>query len=109
MKVQIITNCLDLLAGFEYLTPKEQKDCFQQIIDVLGSYPKPQKKNVLESAKPNEIACFLLVSNVRNACKLSTFGFIDFKAGYSTIQENCEFALSLLIDNLEVIKPTTIQ
>lgn len=109
MKTQIITDCLDLLAGFENLNPKEQKECFEQTIDTLGSYPKPQKKNDTERAKSYQIASYLFVSNVRNACKLSCLGYIKLNIGYSTIQYNLESALSILIDEIEVKEPNTIK
>jgi len=109
MKTQIITDCLDLLAGFENLNPKEQKECFEQTIDTLGSYPKPQKKNDIVIAKSYEIACYLFVSNVRNACKLSSLGFIKITLGFSTIQQNLENALSILVDEIEVKEPKTIK
>ncbi len=108
-KTRIITDCLDLLAGFEYLKFNEQKDCFQQIVDTLGSYPKPQKKTDTERAKPHEIACYLFVSNVRNACKLSTLGCVSINVGFDIVQDNCELALSLLVDDLEVIEPQKVK
>ena len=109
MKIQIITDCLDLLAGFQYLEPYEKKECFQQIIDVLGSYPKPQKKTDLEAAKPYEVATYLFVSNIRNACKLSILEFISNSTCIEIIQVNCECALSVLTDNIEVKEPKIIQ
>lgn len=109
MKTQIITDCLDLLAGFENLNLKEQKECFEQTIDTLGSYPKPQKKKDIVNAKSYEIACYLFVSNVRNACKLSSLGYIKLNIGYSTVQNNLESALSILVDAVEVKEPNTIK
>ena len=109
MKTQIITACLDLLAGVELQETKEQKATLQSIIDTLGSYPKPQNKNNLVRAKSNEIASYLFVSNVRNACKLSTLGYIKLNVGFNSIQYNLEDALAILIDNIEVKETQTIK
>jgi hypothetical protein len=107
MKKEIITNCLDLLADFELLNQKEQKGCFQQIIDVLGGYPKPQNKFDKVEATKTEIGVYLFVSNVRNTCKLSILGILKYKESYLVAQYNCEFALSLLVDSLGAKCPQT--
>jgi hypothetical protein len=109
MKTQIITDCLDLLAGFELQEPKEQKATLQSIIDTLGSYPKPQNKKDIVRAKSNQIASYLFVSNVRNACKLSSLSYIKLNVGFNTIQYNLESALSLLVDEIEVKETQTIK
>ncbi|CAM1352390.1 hypothetical protein [Tenacibaculum insulae] len=94
MRINIITDSLDLLAGIEKLELKEQKTTLQNIIDTLGNYPKPKKKQ----KNVKYIACYLFVSNVRNACKLSVFGFLDMYIGFNVVQFNLEGALSLLVD-----------
>lgn len=109
MKKQIITDCLDLLAGFELQELKEQKATLESVIDTLGSYPKPQNKKDNVRAKSNQIASYLFVSNVRNACKLSTLGYIKLNVGFNTIQYNLECALSLLVDEIEVKETQTIK
>jgi len=99
MKIEIITNCLDLLTGFEHLTNNEKKDCFSSVIDTLGSYPKPQKKTDIQRAKTYQIASYLFVSTARNYCKLSIENFIKLDTGINVIQYNLESALSILTDN----------
>ena len=97
MKTEIITNCLDLLAGFELLDPTQQTGIFVTIIDTLGSYPKPQKKHDNVRAKDNLISVYLFVSNVRNACKLGEFGAITPIQANQTILANLENALTELL------------
>ncbi|CAA0242704.1 conserved hypothetical protein [Tenacibaculum maritimum] len=97
MKKEIITDCFDLLAGIENLKPKEQKGTLQNIIDVLGSYPKCKK----ELENKNVLACYLFVSNVRNACKLTILESLDLKEGFDIVQVNLEDTLSLLINQLK--------
>jgi hypothetical protein len=109
MKTQIITDCLDLLAGFELQEPKEQKTTLKTIIDTLGIYPKPQNKKDLVEAKNYDVASYLFVSNVRNTCKLSTLGYIKLNVGFNTIQYNLESALSILVDEIEVKETQTIK
>jgi len=109
MKIEIITNCLDLLAGFEHLTNNEKKDCLNNVIDTLGSYPKPQKKTDVQRAKAYKIASYLFVSTARNYCKLSILNFIKLDIGINIIQHNLESALSILIDNINVNEPQTVK
>ncbi|CAA0168267.1 hypothetical protein [Tenacibaculum maritimum] len=96
----IITDCLDLLAGIENLKPKEQKGTLQNIIDVLGSYPKPKK----ELKNKDILACYLFVSNARNACKLSVLEYMSLKEGFNIIHVNLENTLSLLVDELKAVR-----
>lgn len=109
MKIEIITNCLDLLACFELLTDTEKKDCFSNVIDLLGSYTKPQKKTDTRRAKTYQIASYLFVSTARNYCKLSNTGFVKLNTGFNNIQYNLECALSILIDNSDLNEPKKIQ
>ncbi len=97
LQQNIITECLDLLAGFELLTDTEKSQTAQTIIDTLGSYPKPQKKNAPENAPSYLVGAYLMASNVRNACKLFLLGYLDDVLLFQAIaQENCENALGLL-------------
>ena len=98
MKTEIITNCLDLLAGFELLAPTQQTGVFLSIIDKLGSYPKPQKKYDTIRAKDSLISAYLFVSNVRNACKLGELGAITPIQANQTILGNLENALTELLN-----------
>ncbi len=92
--IEIITKSLDLLSDIELLNTKEQKKVLYSIIDLLGNYPKPNNDN-------NDLACYLFVSNVRNACKLSILKYLDLKESFNIIQVNLENTLSLLVDDLK--------
>ena len=96
MKAQQITDCLDLLAGFEHMEHTEQKHTFLLVIDTLGSYPKPMKKGDSDPVKPYDLGAYLLVSNVRNACKLVGLGLLKPTTAHAFICDNLESALTLL-------------
>lgn len=97
MKTEIITNCLDLLAGFELLAPTEQTGVFLTIIDTLGSYTKPTKKRDNTPIITQKLNAYLFVSNVRNACKLGVTGAITPIQAYETALSNLENALTELL------------
>lgn len=96
MRVRLITDCMDLMAGFELLNHAEQLQILQMVIDTLGSYPKPQKKADTLPAPTKAVGAYLFVSNVRNACKLHAFGFIPTESTKQAIDSNLSNALSLL-------------
>lgn len=98
MRVKIIIDCFDLLAGFELMHPIEQIAIFNAIIDTLGSYPKPMSKTLNRPATSAQIGSYLFVSNARNACKLADFGYIDINTAFQIIQNNLENAFSLLVE-----------
>ena len=89
---------MDLFCGFRLINPTEQNQLFFDAIDVLGSYPKPQRKNSTNTATKNNLGAYLFVSNARNTCKLASIGLIANDTAYNLIQTNLENALSLLID-----------
>ena len=97
MQKTIITNCIDLLAGFDCLQVDEQISVFNSIIDELGSYQKPQRKS--NAVEPNKelLGAYLFVSNVRNACKLGALGLWNYSTAYGVAYSNLIFALDLLI------------
>jgi|SRR5690606_7119143 len=97
-RTAIIRDCFDLLAGFEQLNRAEQTDVFNAVIDTLGSYPKPMRKTSTRPATSAQIGCYLCVSNVRNACKLATFGQIGNQTALQIVQDNLEKAYSLLVE-----------
>lgn len=96
MRVAIVQDCIDLMGGFELLQPFERKPVLLAVIDTLGSYPKPQYKGDTKQATPNNIGAYLLVSNVRNACKLAEMDFIGMPHALSLIRYNLEQALTIL-------------
>ncbi len=98
MRIEQIKNGLDLLAGFEYLKPNEQKQTLLSVIDALGGYPKPTQKGDTEPKPVKDLGAYLFVSNSRNACKLGDLDYIDLPTAYKLVSINLETALSLLID-----------
>ena len=97
-KVSIITACIDLMSVFNLLTPKEQKEQLQLIIDTLGSYPKPQTKDKRRIATHTTLSAYLYISNARNYCKLGLLGLNNLSITASNVSNNLENALTLLID-----------
>lgn len=100
MRVKQITDCIDLLAGFELLNQAEQKQTFLLVIDTLCGYPKPQKKGDILPSTDENLGAYLFVSNVRNACKLSESEHLNPNTAYSIIVENLVNALSLLHEKI---------
>lgn len=92
MKIGIITNCLDLMAGINHRPKNEYIAVFNSVIDELGSYPKPAAQN------KNILSAYLLASNVRNACKLAKFKVLALVDAVNVVQVNLEACLSLLLD-----------
>lgn len=97
-KIAKITDCLDLLAGFELLPIAERNGVFQSIINTLCGYPKPNKKSAITEPSPKILGAYLCVSNARNGCKLALLGIWDNSQAINIIQVNLEIALTLLID-----------
>lgn len=97
LQTNLITECLDLLAGFELLTAQEQSEITNVIIDTLGSYPKPQKKHDPVPAPTHLIGAYLCISNARNACKLFLFGFDEQNKVACIAFHNLGKALGLLL------------
>jgi len=96
LKTQIVTDAMDLMAGFEKLANTEKPEQLQCVIDTLGSYPKPQKKTDIARCSNENLGAYLCVSNVRNTCKLSEIGLHSYTIVLNTIHFNLELALSLL-------------
>lgn len=96
MRVKIVQDCMDLIGGFELLQPFERKPVLLAVIDTLGSYPKPQKKGDTVRTSDKDLGAYLLVSNVRNACKLADIDFIGMPHALSLIRYNLEQALTIL-------------
>jgi hypothetical protein len=97
-KISIITACIDLMSVFNLLTPKEQKEQLQLVIDTLGSYPKPQTKDKKRIATHTTLSVYLYTSNARNYCKLGLLGLNTLNITASKVNDNLENALTLLID-----------
>ncbi|AMA50440.1 MULTISPECIES: hypothetical protein [Flavobacterium] len=91
-----ITDSLDLLAGFQFLSTKEQKEAFVLVVDCLCGYPKPTKKECPAPAPAHLLGAYLYVSNARNACKLASLGYTDNITASYLITANLENALTLL-------------
>lgn len=95
-KIAQITDCLDLLAGFDLLPQTEQKQVFQNVIDTLCGYPKPRKKGATTEPSPEILGAYLSVSNTRNTCKLGLLDIAPKNKALNVISENLELALTLL-------------
>lgn len=93
----ITTDCIDLLADFNYLLINEQMQVFSSVIDTLGSYSKPAKKGNNTPVLIQKINAYLFISNVRNACKLGVSGAITPVQAYQTALTNLENALTELL------------
>lgn len=105
IQINVITDCMDLLSGFSFIKPSkpfinqvEQNQLFFDAIDILGSYPKPNRKGDKVNASNQYLGAYLFISNARNTCKLTSIGLIANDTAYNLIQTNLENALSLLID-----------
>lgn len=96
-KTEIIKNAFDVLAGFEVMSTAEKLTAFDTVINTLGSYPKPQQKGGEIRAETSIIGAYLCVSNVRNTCKLSVFGYEAPETAHNTVLQNLETALTLLL------------
>ena len=97
-KTSIIITCIDLISVFNLLTPTEQKNQLQLIIDNLGSYPKPQTKDKKRIATLKTLPAYLYISNARNYCKLGLLGLNTLNITALKVNNNLENALTLLID-----------
>lgn len=106
-RINIITDVLDEVAQINLLTPVEQKEVLQLIIDTLGSYPKPKEKHSGTIVTKENISAYLFVSNVRNISKLVLFGYVNLSiVAFQFIEYNLVEALSILTDKncLTVLK-----
>lgn len=97
LRVDIIKDSFDMIAGFEFLNNIEQKEVFQSIINTLANYPKPQKKGSSKKATNKDIAAYLYVSNTRNSSKLAIMGFLDHKEALNTLNINLQNSLTVLL------------
>ncbi len=93
----LITETMDLMAGFEIDTPKGQGETLQLIINHLGSYPKPRQKGATIAPPNYIIGAYLCISNVRNACKLRLLEIYTKPQTIIVINSNLISALSLII------------
>lgn len=98
-RIAKITECMDLLAGFDLLdTEVQYKELFAHVTDSLGNYPKPQLKGSTKEPTNEVLGAYLCISNVRNALKLAKLGVVTYQTGYGIASLNAELALSLLLD-----------
>lgn len=93
----LITETMDLMAGFEIDTPTNQNETLRAVIEHLGSYPKPRQKGDTTEPKPNVLSVYLCVSNVRNACKLGMLGVWGLDTVNLHIDNNLTTALNLVL------------
>ncbi|MEJ8606539.1 hypothetical protein JSO56_06345 [Riemerella anatipestifer] len=98
-KEQILTECIDLIAVVDYLPEDEHAKVYSEIIETLGTYPKPQEKGNPEAPTPEILGAYLCASSVRNACKLTLLGYLDNRTAKTTITDYLTNALTLLIES----------
>jgi hypothetical protein len=96
MRVRQVTDCMDLLAGFELMDSSEQKQVFLLAIDTLCGYPKPQRRGDSLTAQPEKLGTYLFISNTRNACKLGELELISPIEAHRIAMNNLTNALTLL-------------
>lgn len=94
----LITDTMDLMAGFDIDTQENKKETLQAVINHLGSYPKPRQKGDTAEPHPNILGAYLCVSNVRNACKLAQIGVYSLDTVTLHIDENLISALNLILN-----------
>lgn len=97
-KTKIVCEVMDLMAGFENLPNQGKPEQLQIVINTLGSYPKPQKKQALVNCNTKDLGVYLCISTIRNTCKLSIIGYQSFSIGLNVINYNLEKALTLLTE-----------
>lgn len=99
-QVAILMDCLDHLA--EKPDTGNTAACyefFQQIIDKLGSYPKPSDKGDTHKVPANVMCAYLYTSNARNSCKLAQLKvFASYTVAFDIVRSELEAALSVLVD-----------
>ncbi len=101
-QIACLTDCLDLLASIPFLSDNNQRnELAKSIIDTLGSYPNPRKKNEEKDIHPNELGAYLFTSTARNTAKLAQLGLILYGKAFEAITGNFERALGLLTDELK--------
>lgn len=98
MRGKIVTDAMDLLAGFDVLPIDEQKITLSCVVDRLGDYPIPYKKSNEAPENVNDLGAFLFVRNVRNACKLAMLDHIPTEQANHISEVNLMLALTLLTD-----------
>lgn len=94
-QTSVLTDCIDLLAGFSLLSDTDKYDLAQSIIDTLGNYPRPRQKN---EPTPQYLGAYLYASTARNSVKLAQLGYMPFNNAFSVAGSCFEASLSLLTD-----------
>lgn len=102
---KIVTDAMDLIAGFKLLTNQEKTEVLQNIINALGSYSKPRQKGDPKEPKNNVLGAYLCISNVRNACKLCLLNIWSYQTAKQVINYNLEGALSELMQDIKIQFP----
>lgn len=98
LRVNKITDCMDVLSLWETSTRPERVEILQTVINTVGGYPKPRHKGETIEPTPETLGAYLCISNVRNYSKLGALGVLDIETAYIMICRHLETALTLLID-----------
>ncbi len=95
----LLMDCLDQLTEQHFLAiHRERHDLAQNIIDTLGSYPRPREKGSDTPASREVLAAYLYASTARNTLKLAQLGYIPFPNAFGIVGGCFEASLSLLTD-----------
>lgn len=95
-QTSILMDCIDLLAGIPHLSDTDKSGLTQSIINTLGSYPKPQKKNKATGIAPHHLGAYLYTSTAHNAIRLAQLEYIALDKAFSVAGYCLEASLSLL-------------
>lgn len=92
-QADIITACLDLLAGYEHQPAADIPATLQSINSTLSEFEQPTS-----TAQASTLGVYLLTNNAQNAIQLSQLGLWAFLDSCKVASVNLEMALSLLVD-----------
>lgn len=97
-QTSILMACIDLLAGYSHLSDTDKYELAQSIIDTLGNYPRPRRKNEPTEPASQCFGVYLYASTARNTLKLAQLGYMPFDNAFSVAGSCLEASLSLLTD-----------
>lgn len=100
-RAEQIKGALDALAVINCVSPDQMAGVFDDVINTLCGYPKPQPKQSdtpHPEADPADLAAYLFVSMARNTAKLACIGSVCTTTAPQLIEIYLSNALSVIID-----------